>query len=134
MLWPVTSSAICWARMPRSVVSRPMKVETLISDPHVDDVGGLGGRRRPQWGVSGLLCAREHAHQVIEKCKLLPDQDPVLRVDARDFGKQAAKLCRLLPCAIGIELGKLRQERFQGQLVGGHAQPRGGVPKQRVAL
>src|SRR3954466_8008352 len=103
MLWPVTSSAICWARMPRRVVSRPMKVETLISDPHVDDVGGLGGRRRPKRGVSGLRCAREHAHQVIEEGELLADQDPVLCVDARDLGEQAAKLGRLLPRAIGIE-------------------------------
>jgi hypothetical protein len=45
MLWPVTSIASCWARMPRSVVSSPMKVESGIEAPYAFVSTRLAGCR-----------------------------------------------------------------------------------------
>src|SRR3954470_17088354 len=97
MLWPVTSSACCWARMPRSVVSRPMKVEIGIAlDPGVEDAVGLRRGGRAHGRVAGLRCAGHHAHQVVEEGKLLADQDLVLSVHARDLAQEATQLGALL--------------------------------------
>src|SRR5438445_758237 len=92
MLWPVTSSERCCARIPRSAVSSPRKEEIGTLGPRVEDVEGLR-RVRPAAGrVAGLRRAGEHAHQVVEEAQLLADQDAVLVVHTADLEQQAAEL------------------------------------------
>src|SRR6478609_8946102 len=122
MLWPVTSSASCWARMPRRVVSSPRNVESGIClHPRVDQVEDLGPGRGAAGGrVRTLGRAREYAHQVVEEGELLADQHPVLAVDAGRLGEHPAKLCGEVPGPDRVA-GRQEHEDHLEREVGGRA-------------
>src|SRR4051812_19270931 len=92
MLWAVMSSARCSASRPRSAVSTPMKVEIDTLGPRVHGHDRLRRRDPAGRGVAGLRRAGEDAQQVAEEGELLPDQDPVLLMDAADLAEDAAQL------------------------------------------
>src|SRR3954447_4328944 len=137
MLWPVTSSARCWASRPRSAVSTPMKVEMppMALGPHVQ--GGddrSGGARVPRGVVAALRRAREQAQQVVEERELLADQDLVLLVDALDLAQQALQLGALLARRRGVLRRVQLQHVLDVDLVGAQADARAGVRQQRLPL
>src|SRR5919204_4255013 len=103
MLWPVVSSAACWASSARSVVSSPKKVEmfAIALGLQVQDVvaGGTGGGAGGAVARLGLLA--EHPHEVVDEGQLLTHQRAVDAVLARHLVEEAAQLGAALARALG---------------------------------
>src|SRR5919201_1030322 len=134
MLWPVTSSARCWASRPRSAVWRPRKVETDMLGPRVEGRQPRADGRAPARRVPSLRGLREGTHQMVQEGQFLADEEPVLPMDACELHEQALELAALPTHFFGLRRLREEEQVVELDVLRSEPQLRPGPPDDVVAV